>query len=61
MRVSGVSLRFPLKVPGHEPFAFYAERDGITLTVASIKMLDDLAVALAWLQLHGFAADTAFE
>lgn len=59
--LSGVRLSFPLKAPGHEPFAFYAERDGITLSVASIKLLDDLAVALAWLQLNGYAADTVFE
>lgn len=57
----GVRLRFPLKVAGQEPLAFYADRDGITLSVASIKMLDDLAVALAWLQLNGYATDTVFE
>jgi hypothetical protein len=59
--LSGVGLRFPLKVAGHEPFAFYADQEGITLSVASIKMLDDLSVALAWLQLNGYAPDTVFE
>ncbi len=60
-RLRGVRLRFPLKVEGAEPLAFFVQREEITFSVASLKLLDDLGLAIAWLQLRGYDWSTAFE
>lgn len=60
--LAGLLLDFPLRGPNRSPFdfmAFYGAR--IVLPVMSIKFLADIAVAHAWLETNGFAADTVAE
>jgi hypothetical protein len=56
--VHGVSLRIPLR---HEddPFAYFVSGapPAITISVSSIKFLDDLSIALAWLDRHRFSIE----
>jgi hypothetical protein len=52
-------LEFPLRAPGEarqHPLAFYAltGRHRIVLPVLSLKLLDDLCTAYAWLQIKGY-------
>ena len=59
MRVAhGVGLRIPLR---HEddPFAFYVSGapPAITISVSSVKFLDDLSIALAWLDRHRYSIE----
>lgn len=60
-RLEDVRLRFPTKIEGAEPLAFFARGDVITLSVASIKLLNDLAIASAWLHHNGYQLTTVYE
>jgi hypothetical protein len=44
----------PASVPAYEPLAFYAAGPAITASAASIRFLDDLAFAYAWLEMDGY-------
>lgn len=61
--VGNVALRFPLAAEGRaagDPLAFYASAPppAITMPVLSIKFLDDLSVAFAWLEVKGYSTET---
>ena len=51
-------FRFEPIVPQNEPFAFYSTGDKVVASAASLKFLDDLSVATAWLDLNGFEQQT---
>ena len=61
-----VQLQFPL-VGAEEmrsfPLAFYSYHDPptVTLPILSIKFLDDLSIASAWLELSGFSQETIMD
>lgn len=61
-RLEGVRLRFPLRDPRADPFSYYSSRRGeqatVSMSILSIKFLDDLAVAHAWLESKGYSAET---
>jgi hypothetical protein len=54
-------LRFPLVGANRNPFDFYAGpergRPTIWLPVLSLKVIEDLSVAWAWRQLHGYSLE----
>jgi hypothetical protein len=59
-------LEFPLWAEGkarYHPLAFYvpADRNSIVLPVFSLKFLDDLCTAYAWLQVNGYSLETVSE
>jgi hypothetical protein len=59
-------LEFPLWAEGearNNPLAFYADskRGVIVLPVYSLKFLDDLCTAYAWLQINGYRLETVSE
>ena len=53
-RLEGVQFRFEAHLPENEPFGFYSTRDTVFASAASLKFLDDLSTATAWLDLNGF-------
>lgn len=59
--LEGVRLRFPLVGANRHPFDFYAgpERGTPTiwLPVLSLKVIEDLSVAWAWRQVHGYSLE----
>jgi hypothetical protein len=65
-RLAGVPLDFPL-LPDADmrgnPLAFYVPPDfsRVVLPVSSLKFLDDLCTAYAWLQINGYVIDTVSE
>lgn len=63
--LAGVELHFPLRcpLPGVEPFCYYQQTlaDGsrqVVMSVTSLRLFGDLALATAWLQLEGYAIET---
>jgi hypothetical protein len=57
-RLSNLRYHPVLLVPDAEPFGFYARGDEVVASTASLKFLDDLAVATAWLQHNGYTTQT---
>ncbi|PMR67377.1 hypothetical protein [Halomonas heilongjiangensis] len=64
-RLAGVELAFPLRcpVPASEPFCYYQQtladgRRQVVMSVASLRLFGDLALAMAWLQLEGLSIET---
>ncbi|TLF49096.1 hypothetical protein FEI13_11665 [Halomonas urmiana] len=64
-RLAGVELVFPLRCPrpAGEPFCYYqrTHADGrrqVVMSVASLRLFGDLALATAWLQLEGLSLET---
>ena len=57
-RLEGVQFRFEPGLPAAEPFGFYSTRDTVFASAASLKFLDDLSTATAWLDLNGFEQQT---
>lgn len=57
-----VRFRFPLHMPGREPFAFAADsvNQTIFMSIQSLKFLDDMSVASAWLDRNGYAQDSIY-
>ncbi len=54
-RLANVRFRFASSDPANEPFAFHSEPGGLVFASAtSLKFLDDLSVATAWLNLNGY-------
>jgi hypothetical protein len=65
-RLAGVAIEYPL--PHEEqtkdnPLLFYVPPDfsRVVMPVLSLKFLDDLCTAYAWLQVNGYAIDTISE
>jgi len=61
-----VRIDFPLMAEGSEhgnPLAFYApnRQMRVVFPIFSLKFLDDLAIAYAWLQINGYVLDTVSE
>jgi hypothetical protein len=56
--VTGVGAHFPLRDDA-DPFAYYVagQPPVITISVSSIRFLDDLAIGLAWLDRHGCSVE----
>jgi hypothetical protein len=57
-RLHGAQFRFQARDPASEPFGFYSTRETVVASVSSLKFLDDLCVAAAWLDLSGFEQQT---
>jgi hypothetical protein len=62
-RLAHVRLDMPLYAEGTQrgrPLAFYAPYDGsrVVMPVYSLKFLDDLCTAYAWLQINGYSLET---
>ena len=59
--LADVELRFPLVGAHRSPFDFYAGlergRPTIWLPVLSLKVIEDLSIAWAWRQLHGYSLE----
>jgi hypothetical protein len=59
--LADVGLRFPLVGAHRHPFDFYAGaergRPTIWLPVLSLKVIEDLSIAWAWRQLHGYGLE----
>lgn len=66
LALRGVGLSFP-ELPPDEmagtPFVFFATThpSQITIPVFSVKFLDDLSIAAAYLEVHGFSLETIFD
>lgn len=60
-RLSKLRYHPVLVVPDAEPFGFYARGDEVVASTASLKFLDDLAVATAWLQHNGYTTQTVVD
>jgi hypothetical protein len=60
-------IEFPLRAAGEwtrdYPLAFYVpgDRRVITMPIASLKFLDDICTAYAWLQINGYGLETVSE
>jgi len=65
-KIGGVSLEFPVfaegKVKG-DPMAFYSSpaHGVVTIPILSVKFLDDLSIAFAWLEENGYSTETVLE
>lgn len=60
-RLANVRLDMPLHAEGSQrgrPLAFYAEGWRVVMPVYSLKFLDDLCTAYAWLQINGYSLET---
>lgn len=62
-RLSGVQLDFPLHAEGDskgQPLAFYhpVDQSLVVMPIFSLKFLDDLCTAYAWLQVKGYSLET---
>jgi len=63
-RLAGVRLDFPFfsETNKGDPLSFYTPGDGrVVLPVLSLKFLDDLCTAYAWLQINGYNVETISE
>jgi hypothetical protein len=62
----GTKLEFPLTPYGEmagSPFSFYAHvpRKTIYIPISSVKFLDDLSIASAWLEQNGYSQETVMD
>jgi hypothetical protein len=58
------ALNFPLYAEGEarqQPLQFYSSRNIVVFPVFSLKFLDDLCTAYAWLQVKGYRLETVSE
>ncbi len=53
-RASAVRLEMPLRGPEKDVIEYFAENDTIVLPVLSLKFLNDILLANAWLYAHGY-------
>jgi hypothetical protein len=61
--IGDLQLDFPIYPPPQlmaTPFAFYSDLRGpvAVFPIISLKFLDDLCIAYAWLQIHGYTLET---
>ncbi|MGH6926488.1 MAG: hypothetical protein ACRED5_22395 [Propylenella sp.] len=61
VRLQDVRFDFPLRVEEAEPYAYFTRHGTITMSIASIRFQDDLAVASAWLNRKGYDPATVAE
>jgi hypothetical protein len=54
-KLKDVTISFPLRVEGIEPFAFFAAGQSVTMSASSILFLDEMATAAGWLNAKGYA------
>ncbi len=61
--LGNVGFRFPLRIPGREPFGFAADSANRTvfMSIQSLKFLDDLSIAFAWLDRNGYSQESAYQ
>jgi Peptidase U49 len=60
-RFAGIRVEHPLEAEGKlkgEPLMFYAQYPRVVLPVFSLKFLEDLCTATAWLQVHDYSLET---
>lgn len=57
-RLANLRYRPTLTIPAAEPFGFHATGNDVVASTASLKFLDDLSVATAWLQRNGYNTQT---
>ncbi|MFZ4808530.1 MAG: hypothetical protein ACOYLQ_14840 [Hyphomicrobiaceae bacterium] len=62
-RLDGVILEFPMPQPGDDPLNFYATADAqgrpvVVMPILSLKALEDMATAYAWVHKRGLRAST---
>ena len=57
-RLANLRYRPTLSVAAAEPFGFHAAGNDVVASTASLKFLDDLSVATAWLQRNGYNTQT---
>jgi hypothetical protein len=60
-KLENVRLDLPLHAEGSQrgrPLAFYADGFRVVMPVYSLKFLDDLCTAYAWLQINGYSLET---
>jgi hypothetical protein len=60
-KLTGVRVEHPLEAEGNlkgEPLMFYARYPRVVLPVFSLKFLDDLCTATAWLQVNNYSLET---
>ena len=58
----GVVFQFPLRIEGREPYAFAADSANRTIymSIQSLKFLDDLSIADAWLNRNGYSQESLY-
>lgn len=61
--LSAVTLQFPMPRPGDDPLNFYATTDAagraaVVMPILSLKALEDMATAYAWVHTRGLRAST---
>lgn len=56
--VEAAGFRMEPIIPDWEPFGFYSDGKTVTVSTASLKFLDDLSVATAWLDLNHYTLQT---
>lgn len=56
--IEAAGLEMELSLPEWEPFGFYSDSRSVTVSAASLKFLDDLSVATAWLDLNNYTLQT---
>ncbi len=56
--LADVKFEFPLQYDEAEPFAYFATGRTVVMSAASIRFLDDLTTAAAWLHSNGYAQNS---
>ena len=59
-RFANVRFHFERRVPDREPFGFVAGGDQVFASVASLKFLEDVALAYTWLDMTGRSTQVAY-
>jgi len=62
-KLSAVTFQFPMPQPGDDPLNFYATTDTqgrpvVVMPILSLKSLEDMATAYAWVHKRGLSAST---
>ena len=58
-----VVFEFPLRIEGREPFAFAADSNNriVYMSIQSLKFLDEITIAEAWLARNGYSLESLFD
>ena len=57
-RLAGIDFRMELRVEDYEPFAFMAGGNTVIASAASLRFLEDIAMAYTWLDKKGYATQS---
>jgi hypothetical protein len=57
-KLASLRFAFPLVMSGWEPFGFRSDGQSVEVSIASLKLLNDLLLAYAWLGRHGYSPST---